>query len=63
MRLMQKYEKNDGLLGIDNMDRWPLDSLSVGFLTAVESVHSVKALEQVSLFLSADLCSHPICFD
>ncbi|KAL4862078.1 hypothetical protein BDV12DRAFT_190663 [Aspergillus spectabilis] len=46
MRLMQKYEKNDGLLGIDNMDRWPLDSLSVGFLTSVESADSVKALEQ-----------------
>ncbi|KAB8213646.1 kinesin light chain [Aspergillus novoparasiticus] len=46
MRLMQKYEKDDGLIGINDVKRWPLDSCAVDFLTTTFSVQSVEARQQ-----------------
>ncbi|KAE8311025.1 hypothetical protein BDV41DRAFT_579024 [Aspergillus transmontanensis] len=46
MRLMQKYEKDDGLIGINDVKRWPLDSCAVDFLTTTSSVQPVEALQQ-----------------
>lgn len=48
MRLMQKYEKDDGLIGVDDVERWPLDSHAVGFLTITSSARSFETLQQVS---------------
>jgi hypothetical protein len=58
MELMQKYEKDDGLVGVNDLNRWPVDSDAVGFLSAVSSGTSIKALKQVSqIFIPAILFS------
>ncbi|KAI1906768.1 hypothetical protein LOZ65_006831 [Ophidiomyces ophidiicola] len=48
MELMQKYEKEDGLIGVDDLDRWPIDSSAVDFLIATSSASSIDELKQVS---------------
>ncbi|KAL2782789.1 hypothetical protein BJX66DRAFT_345520 [Aspergillus keveii] len=40
MQLMQSYEMGDGIIGVDNIDRWPLDSEAFGFLEATSSTQS-----------------------
>lgn len=47
MELLQKYVKSDGKVGIDNLDRWPSDSLAVGFLSTTTSADSLELLIQV----------------
>lgn len=47
MVLMQKYEKVDGVVGVDDLDRWPIDSDAFGFLSATSSTGSIEVLEQV----------------
>lgn len=47
MELMQKYEKGDGVLGVDDLDRWPIDSNAFGFLTTTSSTESIEVLRQV----------------
>ena len=47
MELMQKYEKGDGVLGVDDLDRWPIDSNAFGFLTTTSSTESIDVLRQV----------------
>ena len=32
MELMQTYDKNDGVVGVDDLDRWPVGSDAFGFL-------------------------------
>ena len=32
MELMQTYNKNDGVVGVDDLVRWPVDSDAFGFL-------------------------------
>jgi hypothetical protein len=51
MQLMQSYEMGDGIIGVDNIDRWPLDSEAFGFLEATSSAQSVDALMKASGFL------------
>ena len=51
MELMQTYDKNDGVVGVDDLDRWPVDSDAFGFLSTVSSTVSIEALKQVSQFL------------
>jgi hypothetical protein len=51
MQLMQSYEMGDGIIGVDNIDRWPLDSEAFGFLEATSSAQSVDALMKASSFL------------
>ncbi|KAB8242963.1 hypothetical protein BDV35DRAFT_396314 [Aspergillus flavus] len=46
MCLMQKYEKRDGVVGVDDIERWPIGSDAVGFLSATTSAKSITELEQ-----------------
>ena len=48
MELMQTYDKHDGVVGVDDLERWPVDSDAFGFLSTVSSTASIEALEQVS---------------
>lgn len=47
MCLMQKYEKRDGVVGVDDIERWPIGSDAVEFLSATTSAKSITELEQV----------------
>ncbi|KAI9772983.1 MAG: hypothetical protein M1840_008865 [Geoglossum simile] len=42
--LMQKYYKDDGLIGVENLDRWPSDSNAIDFLSMITSTTSIKEL-------------------
>ncbi|KAJ5701408.1 hypothetical protein N7488_008956 [Penicillium malachiteum] len=46
MELMQKYVKEDGVVGIDDVHRWPLDSHAFGFLSAIWTSNSFATLNQ-----------------
>lgn len=48
MELMQKYVKDDGAVGVDNLERWPSDSTAVGFLSTTTSADSINELRKVS---------------
>jgi hypothetical protein len=48
MELMQKYVKDDGMVGVDDVDRWPVDSHAFGFLSAISTTQSLETLKQVS---------------
>lgn len=48
MQLMQKYDKADGTIGVDDLQRWPMDSAAKGFLSASGSAVSLEVLKQVS---------------
>lgn len=45
---MQKYDKDKGIIGVNDLDRWPIDSAAVGFLSATETAGSIKSLRNVS---------------
>ncbi|KAL4891359.1 hypothetical protein BDV59DRAFT_67935 [Aspergillus ambiguus] len=47
MQLMQKYVKDDGAIGLDNIDRWPADSAALEFLSATTSAGSFEGLKKV----------------
>ena len=47
MELMQGYTKEDGVIGIDDLDRWPSDSRAVSFLSATTYTTEIKQLLQV----------------
>ncbi|KAH7330038.1 hypothetical protein BKA65DRAFT_527718 [Rhexocercosporidium sp. MPI-PUGE-AT-0058] len=49
MELMQKYVKEDGAVGVDDLHRWPSNSDAVGFLSATTSTAS-----------AAELLEHPL---
>ncbi|OQE44082.1 hypothetical protein PENNAL_c0665G09717, partial [Penicillium nalgiovense] len=44
IRLMQKYDKDQGVVGVNDLERWPIDSAAVGFLSATETAESIKSL-------------------
>ena len=48
MELMQKYTKDDGAIGVDDLERWPSDCNAVGFLSMTTSATSVDELLQVT---------------
>jgi hypothetical protein len=48
MRLMQKNGKDQGVVGVNDLERWPIDSAAVEFLTATETAESIKSLRNVS---------------
>ncbi|KAH8760756.1 kinase-like domain-containing protein [Hyaloscypha finlandica] len=50
MELMQKYVKDDGAIGVENLDRWPSDSNAVDFLSRTTSASSVDELLKHPLF-------------
>jgi hypothetical protein len=45
--LMQKYTKSNGAKGIDNVDRWSMDSLAFQFLLKTDTAESVDELKEV----------------
>jgi hypothetical protein len=45
---MQKYDKDQGVVGVNDLERWPIDSAAVGFLSATETAGSIKSLRDVS---------------
>jgi hypothetical protein len=47
MQLMQRYAMDDGVIGVDDLGRWPPDSEAFGFLEAISSARSVEALMKV----------------
>jgi hypothetical protein len=48
MELMQKYTKDDGMVGVDDLTRWPVESDAFGFLSAISTTKSITALRKVS---------------
>jgi hypothetical protein len=44
---MQKYEKENGTIGIDDLERWPVGSNAFEFLSASSSTTSVEELKNV----------------
>ena len=47
MELMQKYVKDDGAVGVDNLRRWPSDCAAVAFLSETTSATSALELQNV----------------
>lgn len=47
MEIMQKYVKGDGMVGVDDLGRWPIDSDSFGFLLALSTTKSIESLKEV----------------
>lgn len=47
MELMQKYVKDDGAVGIDNLDRWRTRPAAVEFLSLTTSAGSFEELKRV----------------
>jgi hypothetical protein len=45
---MQKYTKDDGAVGVDDLRRWPSNSDAVGFLSETTSAASAVELMKVS---------------
>ncbi|KAI2716303.1 hypothetical protein N7455_006027 [Penicillium solitum] len=49
MRLMQKCDKDEGVVGVNDLERWPIDSAAVGFLSATETAGTIKSLRNQPL--------------
>ncbi|THC89975.1 hypothetical protein EYZ11_010564 [Aspergillus tanneri] len=47
MELMQKYVKDDGAIGLDNLDRWRTRPAAIEFLSATTSASSFEELKRV----------------
>jgi hypothetical protein len=47
MELMQGYAKEDGAVGIDNLDRWQACPAALEFLSATTSASSFEELKKV----------------
>ncbi|KAJ6112291.1 hypothetical protein N7523_002113 [Penicillium sp. IBT 18751x] len=47
MELMQKYVKDDGAVGIDNLERWQACPAAIEFLSAITSASSFEELKNV----------------
>ena len=54
---MQGYRKEDGVVGVDDVVRWPLDSNAVSFLAQTTSTASITNLMEVSSILVGILVS------
>jgi hypothetical protein len=50
MELMQKYVKEDGAIGVDNLERWHSNLEALGFLSATTSAAFAAELLKVSYF-------------
>lgn len=49
MEIMQKYVKDDGMVGIDDVERWPVDSDAFKFLSALSTTKSIESLKEVCI--------------
>ncbi|KAJ5672863.1 hypothetical protein N7507_001990 [Penicillium longicatenatum] len=45
MELMQKYVKDDGIIGVDDLKRWLVESHAFGFLSAISATNSIESLK------------------
>ncbi|KAJ6063200.1 uncharacterized protein N7446_007320 [Penicillium canescens] len=53
IELMQKYTKDNRMVRVDDLDRWPVDSDAVGFLSAISTITLIETLKQKnSLFIN-----------
>jgi hypothetical protein len=57
MELMQKYVKDDGVVGLDNLDRWRTSPAAIEFLSATTSASSIEELKKVSTSFSPEIWS------
>jgi hypothetical protein len=48
MRLMQKNGKDQGVVSVNDLERWPIDSAAIEFLSATETAESIRSLRNVS---------------
>jgi hypothetical protein len=48
MELMQGYVKDNGVRGVDDPVRWPVESMAFKFLEATTTAVSIEQLKQVS---------------
>jgi hypothetical protein len=55
MELMQKYVKEDGAVGIDDLHRWNHSSDAVGFLSTTTSAVSAAEMLEVRELVSGSL--------
>ena len=55
MELMQKYTKDNGAVGVDDLRRWPSNSDAVGFLSVTTSAALAGELKKVSCFENLEL--------
>lgn len=60
MQLMQKYDKEDGAIGVDDLERWPIESAAVDFLSASGATASMEILKMVSYFAQTGMLLIPI---
>ncbi|KAJ5203015.1 hypothetical protein N7449_005094 [Penicillium cf. viridicatum] len=49
MRLIQKCDKDEGVVGVNDLERWLIDSAAVGFLSATETAGTIKSLRNQPL--------------
>ncbi|KAJ5392906.1 hypothetical protein N7465_011880, partial [Penicillium sp. CMV-2018d] len=56
MELMQNYAKDDGALGIDNLDRWRPWPAAIGFLSAITSASSFEEPKRLRLLAEIRWC-------
>ncbi|KAJ5642544.1 hypothetical protein N7490_006544 [Penicillium lividum] len=56
MRLMQKFDKEGGVAGVDDLERWPVDSNAVRFLSATATTVSIESLKEQPL-VATKYCS------
>lgn len=62
MELMQKYAKEDGAIGIENLNRWSMDSDAVKFLSMTTSAGSIEELRKVSaIIVESQQLTRPAC--
>ncbi|KAB8235851.1 uncharacterized protein BDW43DRAFT_308662 [Aspergillus alliaceus] len=52
MDLMRTYEKDNGVVGVDDLDLWPVDSDAFSFLSMTSSAGSIEMLKQHPLINS-----------
>ncbi|OQD76765.1 hypothetical protein PENANT_c119G02384 [Penicillium antarcticum] len=52
MRLMQKYDKDEGVVGVTDLERWPIGSAAVDFLSATETAGSIDSLKKQPLLVA-----------
>ncbi|KAJ6105330.1 hypothetical protein N7523_010140 [Penicillium sp. IBT 18751x] len=52
MQLMQKCDKEASIIGVEDLERWPIESAAVGFLSVSGTAASLETLKKESLIAS-----------
>jgi hypothetical protein len=48
MQLMQKCDKEASVIGVEDLERWPIESAAVGFSSVSGTAASLETLKKVS---------------